>query len=145
MYKKNAGKVSEIFVFARLFVPFTFGECRRHLRKTQIDLVFRSVCTTFAPNYGETAKISEGLDVARGYCCGHCVLLDVLLRAAARQIGRYVGRRGGCHFSVDGVLDAVLHLLPYRFPPDAPAPLARRRDSDPAGADSAECRYYIVD
>ena len=32
-----------------LFVPFTVGESRLHLRKTQINLVFRSICTTFAP------------------------------------------------------------------------------------------------
>jgi hypothetical protein len=37
-----------IWHFARLFVPFTFGEGRLQLRKTQINLVFHSFCTTFA-------------------------------------------------------------------------------------------------
>ena len=33
-----------------LFVTFSLGESRLHLRKTQINLVFHSVCTTFAGN-----------------------------------------------------------------------------------------------
>ena len=31
------------------YVPLTVGQGRLHLRKTQINLVFRSICTTFAP------------------------------------------------------------------------------------------------
>ena len=33
---------------ARFALPFSLGENRLHLRKIQINLVFRSVCTTFA-------------------------------------------------------------------------------------------------
>jgi len=33
---------------AHQFAPLTLGQDRLHLRKTQINLVFHSVCTTFA-------------------------------------------------------------------------------------------------
>ena len=37
-----------IFIFKYLFVPLDFIESRLHLGKIQINLVFRSVYTTFA-------------------------------------------------------------------------------------------------
>ena len=35
------------------YVPLTDGQGRLHLRKTQINLVFRSICTTFAPKFSK--------------------------------------------------------------------------------------------
>ena len=36
-------------IILNFFVPFSFGELRLHLGKTQKRLVFRSICTNFAP------------------------------------------------------------------------------------------------
>ena len=47
LVRKRKEKQVFLLLFARLFVPFTFGEGRLHLRKTQINLVFHSICTTF--------------------------------------------------------------------------------------------------
>ena len=41
---------------SHLFVPLTLGQVRRHLGKTQINLVFRSICTNFA---GAMEKMTE--------------------------------------------------------------------------------------
>ena len=46
--RKSKEKRVFLWYFAHLFVSFSHGKNRLHLRKTQINLVFRSICTIFA-------------------------------------------------------------------------------------------------
>ena len=48
LMSENVRKTSFPFAFYLLNRTLIFGQCRLHLRKTQINLVFCSVCTTFA-------------------------------------------------------------------------------------------------
>jgi len=49
--RKYKEKFIFLWYFAHLFVSFSQGKNRLHLRKIQINLVFRSICTIFAGNY----------------------------------------------------------------------------------------------
>ena len=46
---RNENKFSFPSLNRNFALPFTLGEGGLHLRKTQINLVFRSICTTFVP------------------------------------------------------------------------------------------------
>jgi hypothetical protein len=46
-------------IIHNFFVPLIDIECRLRLGKTQINLVFRSICTTFAPCMRIRYKINK--------------------------------------------------------------------------------------
>ena len=69
MQEKNEFYLYNIWYFIQIAVTFTLGEVRLHLRKTQIYLVFRSVCTNFAPKnrkYGKKKMALQGRATAYG-------------------------------------------------------------------------------